>query len=176
MRDRRSLLYRALGASLVMAAVAGAAWLLRAPLLVPPLGATTLLVMMRPDIRASSPRNVIVGHAFGMTCGFFALQVTGMASQPCAVIEGFQPGHIASAMIALFFTILTTEGLGFSHPPAGATTLIVSLGVLRAPWQLAGYETGATLLVAVAFVLHRVGGVDYPLWSRNGIAEEAAEA
>jgi CBS-domain-containing membrane protein len=176
MRDRRSLLYRALGAALVMAAVAVAAWLLRAPMLVPPLGATTLLVMTRPDIRASSPRNVIVAHAFGMACGYLALRVTGMSTQACAVIDGFQPGHIASAMIALFLTILTTEGLGYSHPPAGATTLIVALGVLRAPWQLVAYEAGTTLLVVVAFVLHRFVGVDYPVWARNGAAKEPAEA
>ena len=36
------------------------------------------------------------------------------------------------------------------HPHAGATTLIVSLGILTSPWQL------AVLMLA---------GIPYPLWS-----------
>jgi len=51
------------------------------------------------------------------------------------------------------------------HPPAGATTLIVSLGILREPWQLAVLMLAVVLLVAQGFVINRLAGLDYPLWA-----------
>ena len=53
------------------------------------------------------------------------------------------------------------------HPPAGATTLIVSLGILREPWQLGVLMLAVLLLVAQGFVINRLAGVDYPLWRPN---------
>jgi len=51
------------------------------------------------------------------------------------------------------------------HPPAGATTLIVSLGILRQPWQLAVLMFAVVLLVLQGLVINRLAGVDYPLWA-----------
>jgi len=51
------------------------------------------------------------------------------------------------------------------HPPAGATTLIVSLGILREPWQLAVLMLAVVLLVIQGFVINRLAGIPYPLWS-----------
>ncbi|HEX2027928.1 MAG TPA: HPP family protein [Nitriliruptorales bacterium] len=42
------------------------------------------------------------------------------------------------------------------HPPAGATTLIVSLGILRTPLDLAGLMAAVVLLVVQGFVINRV--------------------
>jgi len=50
------------------------------------------------------------------------------------------------------------------HPPAGATTLIVSLGVLRQPWQLGVLMVAVGLLVAQGFVINRLAGIPYPAW------------
>jgi CBS-domain-containing membrane protein len=56
------------------------------------------------------------------------------------------------------------------HPPAGATTLIVSLGILREPWQLGVLMVGVALLVVQGFVINRVAGIDYPAWApRPGV-------
>jgi CBS-domain-containing membrane protein len=51
------------------------------------------------------------------------------------------------------------------HPPAGATTLIVSLGILREPSQLAVLMLAVVLLVVQGFVINRLAGLDYPWWS-----------
>ncbi|HEU5423887.1 MAG TPA: HPP family protein, partial [Nitrolancea sp.] len=51
------------------------------------------------------------------------------------------------------------------HPPAGATTLIVSLGILTAPHQLAILMVAVVLLTLQAFVINRLAGLPYPLWS-----------
>ncbi len=51
------------------------------------------------------------------------------------------------------------------HPPAGATTLIVSLGILSEPWQLAVLMLAVVLLTIQGFVINRMAGIDYPVWA-----------
>jgi len=51
------------------------------------------------------------------------------------------------------------------HPPAGATTLIVSLGILSRPSQLVIIEVAVVLMAIQALVINRLAGVNYPLWS-----------
>jgi len=50
-----------------------------------------------------------------------------------------------------------------SHPPAGATTLIVSLGMITKPLYLVVIELAVALLTAQAFCINRLSGVS-PLW------------
>ena len=50
------------------------------------------------------------------------------------------------------------------HPPTGATTLIVSLGILRQPWQLVLLMVAVVLLTLQALVINRLAGIPYPLW------------
>jgi CBS-domain-containing membrane protein len=54
---------------------------------------------------------------------------------------------------------LALPPLGASHPPAGATTLLVSLGLLDQPRQLAWILAGVLLLTTVALVLNRLAGL-----------------
>ena len=51
------------------------------------------------------------------------------------------------------------------HPPAGATTLIVSLGLIQQPWQLVVLMVAVFLLTGQAFVINRLAGVNYPAWA-----------
>ena len=51
------------------------------------------------------------------------------------------------------------------HPPAGATTLIVSLGILRTPAQLAVLMLAVVLLVIQGYVINHLAGIPYPRWS-----------
>lgn len=55
--------------------------------------------------------------------------------------------------------------LNVAHPPAAATTLIVSLGVVSSPAYLVVLEAGVALLVGQAIIINRLTGVRYPLWS-----------
>jgi hypothetical protein len=50
------------------------------------------------------------------------------------------------------------------HPPAGATTLVVSLGILRGPSQLGVLMLAVVLLVVRGWVMNRLAGIDDPLW------------
>lgn len=50
------------------------------------------------------------------------------------------------------------------HAPAGATTLIVGLGLMRTPGQLTVLMLSVVLLVVQAMVINRLAGIDYPWW------------
>lgn len=52
--------------------------------------------------------------------------------------------------------------------PAGATTLIVALGIVSRPTHLVLIEIAVVLLVALAFGINRFAGIDYPLWRSLG--------
>src|SRR5579863_3213393 len=55
--------------------------------------------------------------------------------------------------------------LDISHPPAGATALIVSLGIISRPFELVIIEAAVFLLVAQALVINRLAGIPYPWWN-----------
>ena len=51
------------------------------------------------------------------------------------------------------------------HAPAGATTLIVSIGLLRTPEQLTILMlAGRCCSTAQGFVINRLAGLPYPMW------------
>jgi CBS domain-containing membrane protein len=54
--------------------------------------------------------------------------------------------------------------LDIPHAPAGATTLIVSIGLLRTPEQLTILMLAVVLLTAQGFVINRLAGLPYPTW------------
>jgi len=152
------------GAAFTIALVAGTSFLVHEPCLVPPLGATALLCVVIPRANASAPRNVVCSHALALLCGWVALMVTGAGHLPSAFIDGFQPVHVLSAALALGLTVATTERLHVRHPPAGATTLIVSLGVMPQPSHFLAVVGGAALTAYGAMLVHRLAGNPYPLW------------
>jgi CBS domain-containing membrane protein len=43
--------------------------------------------------------------------------------------------------------------------------LIVSLGILRQPWQLVLLMVAVILLTLQAFFINRLAGIPYPLWN-----------
>jgi CBS-domain-containing membrane protein len=162
---RAGLLFASIGCAAAVLVVAGTAWVTRQPCLAPPLGATTLLCFRSPGSPVASPRNILVGHALALLCGWLALLVTGSRDASAALQGGFTAGDAWAAALALGLTVAATEGLGFPHPPAGATTLVVSLGLMRGPGEFAAFELGAALVAACAWSAHRARGRHYPRWS-----------
>ncbi len=55
--------------------------------------------------------------------------------------------------------------LDIPHAPAGATTLIVSIGLLRTSEQLGILMLALVLLTVQGFVINRMAGLPYPVWS-----------
>jgi hypothetical protein len=52
--------------------------------------------------------------------------------------------------------------------PSGATVLIVSLGLLRTPTQMATIAAGVVLLTAVGWLAARASDAPVPVWGTMG--------
>lgn len=81
-------------------------------------------------------------------------------------------------MIAAALSLGLTAGLMVlcksPHPPTGATTLIISPGILTKPWQLVLLLVAVVVLTLQAFVINRLAGIPYPPW--NPLKEQEASS
>lgn len=138
------------------------------PFVFPSLGPTAYLFFFSPMAEASSPRNTILGHAIGLVCGYaaFAFTASMVSSPPLAVHAGVHGPRVLAAALSLSATGALMVLFRVSHPPAGATTLIVSLGIISQPKELVIIEVAVFLLTAQAVAINRLAGIPYPLWSR----------
>lgn len=134
------------------------------PFVFPSLGPTAFLLFYSPLVPASSPRNAIGGHLIGAAAGYLALVVFGLANDPPALSESVTAARVGAAGLSLGLTCGAMVWARVPHPPAGATTLIVSLGLLREPGQLAVLMVAVVLLVAQGLAINRLAGIPYPLW------------
>ena len=78
--------------------------------------------------------------------------------------------RILAAALSLAATGACMVLFEVSHPPAGATTLIVSLGIIWRPRELVIIEVAVLLLVAQAMVINRLAGFRTPC----GMAQRTA--
>jgi CBS domain-containing membrane protein len=164
MTDGTIPLRNALAGGFTGLVVAGIACLSGSPFIVPPLGATIFLCFVSPHAAISSPRHVLLGHGIGVLCGWGALLLTGALGQPSSITAGCQPHHAFAVALALFGTLLGTQLLRAGHPPAGATTVLVALGLVQTPQGYVAVEGGAAIICVCAWLLHARRGVDYPFW------------
>ncbi|MGH7174085.1 MAG: HPP family protein, partial [Gemmataceae bacterium] len=134
------------------------------PFVFPSLGPTAYLLFIAPLQANSCPRNTILGHAIGLACGYGAFVLTGVANVPYGLHPGVYWPRILAAALSLSFTGALMVLLRADHPPAGATTLIVSLGIISRPKELVIIEVAVLLLVIQALVINRLAGLQYPLW------------
>lgn len=135
------------------------------PFVFPSLGPTAYLLFFSPLGKNSSPRNTILGHAVGLVCGYGAFVLTGAGALPFGVHQGIFWPRILAAALSLSSTGALMVLLDVSHPPAGATTLIVSLGIISKPIELVIIEVAVFLLVAQALAINRLAGLGYPWWN-----------
>lgn len=135
-----------------------------APFIFPSLGPTAFLLFYTPTLPASCPRNTLIGHAIGAAAGYLSLVVFGLTDNAPALVEGVQWHRVGAAALSLGLTSGVMVWARSPHPPAGATTLIVSLGILREPGDLVVLMVAVALLVVQAYVINHLAGIDYPRW------------
>ncbi len=145
------------------------------PFIFPSLGPTAFLFFYTPTAPSASPRNTIVGHAIGVLAGYLSLVVTGLTMAGPALSTGVTWPRVIAAALSLGLTSGLMVLLKSPHPPAGATTLIISLGILTKPWQLLVLMGAVVLLTLQAFVINRLAGIPYPLWNPRKQPPEGAE-
>lgn len=145
--------------------MAGVALATGAPFVFPSLGPTAFLVFYTPLLPAASPRNTICGHAVGVAAGYSSLVLFGLADAPPALSHGVDGARVAAVALSLGLTSGAMVWLRVPHPPAGATTMLVSLGLLTAPTHLAVLLVAVVLLTFQAIAINRLAGIPYPLWA-----------
>src|SRR5713101_326967 len=101
------------------------------------------------------------GHAIGIVCGYGALWLFGLQHAPPAMATGVSAARIGAAALSLASTGALMILLKAAHPPAGATTLIISLGIVTKPFYLLVIEIAVAILTLQAIVINRLAGIDY---------------
>ncbi|TVT35813.1 HPP family protein [Marinobacter vinifirmus] len=137
----------------------------------PSLGATAFILFYVPMAQPASPRNTLCGHLIGALMGLLCLYIFGLQGQPSAFATGVDLARVGAAALSLGLTSCLMVVFRVAHPPAGATALIVSLGLMPNPAQLPILMAGVALLLAHAFVMNRLAGIPYPVW--GGVAPAA---
>ena len=145
-----------------IALLAGLAMVTATPFVFPSLGPTAFLFFFTPKAPSASPRSTIVGHAIGLVCGYGALLLVGLEHAPTAIVTGVDGARILAASLSLACTGAFMILLGVAHPPAGAPTLIVSLGIVTRPSHLLILEAAVVVLTLHAIAINRLLGADDP--------------
>jgi hypothetical protein len=140
------------------------AHVLREPLLFPSLGPTVFLVFEKPLAPESSPRNTLIGHCVGIAVGSGAIVLFGLRGARNILEGGATPARIGAATFSVAVTGALLLLFDAAHPPAGASTLIVSLGLLATPRTVLAMAAGVVLLTVAAWLINRVLGVPVHVW------------
>lgn len=134
------------------------------PFVFPSLGPTAFLFFYSPLVPAASPRNTLYGHFIGAAVGWGCLLAFGLQGEGPSTAVGVTWERVFAAGLSLGLTSGLMVLVHAPHPPAGATTLIISLGVLNEFEQLVVLMVAVVLLTVQAIGINRLAGVDYPLW------------
>lgn len=145
--------------------MAALALITNSPFIFPSLGPTAFLFFYTPTAPTASPRNTIIGHAVGVIAGYLSLVITGLTMTGPALSVGVTWPRVIAAALSLGLTAGLMVLFKSPHPPAGATTLIISLGILTKPLHLVLLMGAVVLLTLQALVINRLAGIPYPLWS-----------
>jgi len=116
--------------------------------LIPPFGATMVLVMAVHESPLAQPKNIIFGHVLSALSGviIFAL----MGSSPL------------SLGIAVGLAVFVMASFNIIHPPAGANPIIAILGGKGIAFVVMPVAIGAIFIVIFAMFYNRIIGRNYP--------------
>lgn len=151
LRDQpwKSAALAGLGGALTIACLAALTMSGGFALLIPPFGASCVLVFALPASPLAQPRNVIGGHLVTAAAGLLA----------CAA---FGPG-IAAASIGVGLGISAMILTRTVHPPAGANPLVVLASLATPDFLVMPVLIGSASIVGAAALYHRlVTGHVYP--------------
>jgi hypothetical protein len=113
------------------AAMSVPAWITGLPAVVPSLGASVLAAAAFPDARESGPASIALGHAIAVVATLGTLATFGLTDEPSALVAGVSPSRMVAVPAALALTLAGMLLAGRIHVPAGATTLVTALGIVR---------------------------------------------
>ena len=140
------------------------AWWLAQPMLFPSLGPTVMMLAQHPGQHGTAPRTVMLAHGAALVAGWVSLWLFALLHAPSVLAAGITPAHVAAAAVSVAATVAATRGLRTAHPPAGATTLIVSLGLLPTLFDLVLMWAAIAIATLIMSLYNRALGEPAPLW------------
>ncbi|WP_339803095.1 HPP family protein [uncultured Marinobacter sp.] len=158
-------LFNLVNSGVSIALVALVALVTQEAFIFPSLGATAFILFYVPMAQPASPRNTLCGHFIGAVMGLVGLHLFGLQDATSAFLTGVDLSRVGAVAVAMGLTSCLMVAFGVAHPPAGATALIVSLGLMPDLAQLPVLMAGVLLLLVHAFLMNRLAGLPYPLWS-----------
>jgi CBS domain-containing membrane protein len=158
-------LYVLLMVGFTTAVAGGAAALLRRPVIFASLGPSVFLLFERPMEPEASPRNMLIGHGAALAVGAGAVWAFRLRHTSLDLHHGLSPTAILAAALSVALTEAILVLLRAPHPPAGATALIVGLGLLSTLHDVAYLALGVVLVTAVSWAVNRALAIPVPLWA-----------
>ncbi len=110
--------------------------------LIPPFGASMVLVMAVHESPLAHPKNVLFGHIISAFSGVFVFAIFGFSSLSVGAGVG----------LAIFLMMLTKT----VHPPAGANPIIAILGAKGAGFIIIPVAAGALFIVLFAIIFNKL--------------------
>ena len=110
--------------------------------LIPPFGASMVLVMAVHESPLAHPKNILFGHILSALAGVFSFTLLGSSF----ISLGFAVG------LAIFLMMMTKT----VHPPAGANPIIAILGAKGMGFVLMPVAVGASFIVVFAIIYNKV--------------------
>jgi CBS-domain-containing membrane protein len=116
--------------------------------LIPPFGASMVLVMGVHESPLAQPKNILFGHVLSALSGVVIFALLG--SSPL------------SLGIAVALSVFVMASFNIIHPPAGANPIIAILGGKGIGFVLMPVAVGAIFIVIFAIIYNRMIGRNYP--------------
>jgi hypothetical protein len=150
------LIWSPFAAAALMILVGVSACLAGQPWLIPSLGPTAYLQAETPAHPSSRFYNTVVGHLIGLVVGFIAVAIFQAWESP-GVLTHHQlvPVRVWASAVALGLTLLVALLLKASHPPAGATTLLVALGAINTAHDAMNAMAGVVIIALFGALFRR---------------------
>ena len=110
--------------------------------LIPPFGASLVLVMAVHDSPLASPKNVFFGHVLSALSGVLMFY--------------FFENNALSIALGLALAIMAMQMTNTIHPPAGANPIIAILGAKTFEFVIMPVAIGALFIVIFALIYNKV--------------------
>lgn len=138
-------LYAGFLALVITGIVGGLGLTFQEPWLFPSLGPTIFIHTVTPRRDAARPWNTFLGHAIGAAAAYLSLALFGALHAAPAMAAGeIGWARIVASALAVALTIGGQIPVRAEHAPAVATTLLITLGGLKADWA-----TVAVLVIGI---------------------------
>jgi CBS-domain-containing membrane protein len=116
--------------------------------LIPPFGATMVLVMAVHNSPLAEPKNVFFGHTLSALSGVIIYALMGASA--------------ISLGIAVGLSVFVMSTFGTIHPPAGANPIIAILGGKGLSFVLMPVALGALFIIIFALCYNKLLKRNYP--------------